>query len=262
MAIAADGRYAGSISSGCLERAIVDEARERLRTGNGCIVRYGEGSKYLDIVLPCGSGVDILYSVHIQPDALERSLSAAERRECFALELMESGAECCSSEAKEGWNGKSQVRKYQPALQITVAGIGVELILFTRLATIAGYRICALSPDAETLEHCSGQTAMLSSSNQLPELILDPWTAFVSLFHDREWELALLKKVIESDAFYVGAVGSMKTSEARLAALREQGVDDGCLAKLRGPIGLIPATRNPSALTVSVLAEVVAAWKQ
>jgi len=66
---------------------------------------------------------------------------------------------------------------------------------------------------------------------------------------------------LASPAFYIGAVGSRRTHAARLDALREQGVDEEALGRIAGPIGLIPATRDPSALAVSVLAGVLAEWR-
>ncbi len=257
MAVTSDGRFIGSISSGCLERAIVEEAQAALKRGNGSTVRYGAGSRYLDITLPCGSGMDIMYSTGIPILVLEEALLAVQSRQPFALSISENDVKFQDTDVHDD---DVLIRPYQPPLQIAVAGVGVELILFTRMAIAAGYCIYALSPDEKTLEQCSGKTVLLKSTALVPDLGFDQWTAFVSLFHDREWELALLQEALKSSSFYLGAVGSKKTSAERLFACRNAGIDDAALAKLKGPIGLVPATRDPSALAVSVLAEIVAAW--
>lgn len=54
MAIAEDGSAAGYISGGCLEGALISEAQDAMAEHKNRLVRYGKGSKYFDIVLPCG----------------------------------------------------------------------------------------------------------------------------------------------------------------------------------------------------------------
>ena len=63
MAVAADGSFVGSLSGGCIENAVVAEALGALKLRTARTVRFGEGSPYLDIRLPCGGGLDI----HFQP---------------------------------------------------------------------------------------------------------------------------------------------------------------------------------------------------
>ena len=71
MAVRADGSWVGYISGGCLESAVAQEALKALETGAADVVRYGKGSKYFDIVLPCGSGVDL----HFDPAPDARALA-------------------------------------------------------------------------------------------------------------------------------------------------------------------------------------------
>lgn len=260
MAVAEDGRFAGSISSGCLERAIVDEARAAMKRGEGGLVRYGKGSPFLDVVLPCGSGVDLLFTVNPSAETLSETCKALAERRPIALELDRNGIDL-SQAARSARRGETFARVYKPPLRIVAAGLGAELIVLSRIARAAGYGFCAISPDQKILALCGAdETYCLQSSSTLPEIPADPWTAFVFLFHDREWELALAPAALASSAFYIGAVGSQRTHAARLAAMREAGLDEKALARIEGPIGLIPATRDPSALAVSVLAGVLAAW--
>ena len=63
MAVSEDGSFAGSLSGGCIENAVVAEACAALTQRQPRIVRFGAGSPYLDIRLPCGGGLDI----HFQP---------------------------------------------------------------------------------------------------------------------------------------------------------------------------------------------------
>lgn len=59
MAVTAEGQSVGYLSGGCLEAAVIEEAKISLREGENRLVRYGKGSRYFDVRLPCGSGFDI-----------------------------------------------------------------------------------------------------------------------------------------------------------------------------------------------------------
>ena len=260
MVVSEDGRFAGSISSGCLERAIIEKAREMLLQGRGGFVRYGKDSPFRDLVLPCGSGVDLLFTVNPSARALRSAYDALKKRHSTALAFHPDGARISES-GKTELRGETLVRRYTPALRILAAGMGAELTLLSRISAGAGYSVCAVSPDARTLEDSATQQKIrLQSVSSLPPLDIDPWTAVVLLFHDREWDVSILPAALAAPAFYIGAVGSRKTHAARLEALRMVGVSEEALQRLQGPIGLIPATRNPSALAVSVLADILAAW--
>lgn len=260
MAVAADGRFTGSISSGCLERAIIDEARQAMTRGAGDVVRYGKGSKFLDVQLPCGSGVDILYTVNPDVEMLTKGERTLRARQAFAIDFGPRGLRVAEA-TPTGWIDGYFRRAYSPALKICAAGVGAELIVLSRLVSASGYQMCAVSPEADTLAHCVAEEKV-QLTGAMPALSIDPWTAFVLLFHDREWEVALAPDVLESQAFFIGAVGSRRTHAARIETLRQKGVDEAKLARIEGPIGLIPATRDPSALAISVLAGVVAAQPQ
>ena len=58
MAVSESGEWAGYISGGCLEAAIALEAQAAIKAGKPRLLRYGKGSPYFDIQLPCGSGLD------------------------------------------------------------------------------------------------------------------------------------------------------------------------------------------------------------
>jgi xanthine dehydrogenase accessory factor len=67
----------------------------------------------------------------------------------------------------------------------------------------------------------------------------------------------LLTTALRSPAGYVGAMGSRRTHDERLAALRQQGLDELALARLRSPIGLDIGGRTPEETAISIVAEIV-----
>jgi len=77
------------------------------------------------------------------------------------------------------------------------------------------------------------------------------------MFHDHDWEVALLSQALSSEAFYIGAMGSERTHKLRCEALGEAGVSAENIARIKGPIGLIPSMRDANLLALSALAEIV-----
>lgn len=263
MAVAADGRRIGSFSGGCIEDAVAAEALETLAEGWGHVVRYGTGSPYIDIRLPCGGGIDLLFTPRPKADAVAGALALLDQRKPASLRLDCDGCALVDGEAPTGWNGQSLTLAYQPELRIVALGQGDDLVAFARLAQGFGTAIVPLTPDGTT-QGMLAETGMtpvhLHSRNSLPDIATDPWTAIVFLFHGRDWEEFLLPRALALPAFYHGAIGSRRSHAARLAALRAAGVPESRIDSLRGHIGLIPATRDPATLAISILAEIVAEY--
>ncbi len=260
MAVAANGEFAGSITSGCLERAIVATAQDMIVKQEGGVVRFGKDSNFRDIVLPCGSGVDLLFSVNPPLESLKAASDAQQKRRPVTFEFCANDMR--SSDERATFRQGDRFNKlFTPPLQIVAAGLGAELSVLSRLAVAAGHTFCAASPDLATLNACGATRSIrLQSVSSAPAFDIDEWTAVVLLFHDREWDVSLLPALLTSPAFFIGAVGSPRTQNARLDALKANGVEETALNRLKGPIGLIPATRDPSTLAVSVLAEILNAW--
>ena len=91
----------------------------------------------------------------------------------------------------------------------------------------------------------------------LAETRVDERTAIAVLTHDPKFDVPLLEVALRSPAGYVGAMGSRRTHEDRLARLREVGLTDEQLARLRSPIGLDLGARTPEETAISIAAEIV-----
>jgi xanthine dehydrogenase accessory factor len=87
---------------------------------------------------------------------------------------------------------------------------------------------------------------------------VDSRTVIAVLTHDPKFDVPLLEVALRTDAAYIGAMGSRRTHEDRLARLREEGVDEDALARLASPIGLDIGARTPEETAVSIAAEIVA----
>ena len=95
----------------------------------------------------------------------------------------------------------------------------------------------------------------------IPKIGLDPFTALAVLAHDPKIDDGPLIAALKAGCFYIGALGSRKTHGRRLERLRQAGVDETVLARIRAPIGLPIGAQSPAEIAVAILAEIVAALR-
>ena len=256
-----DGESVGSLSSGCVEAAIVSQALELLGNPRPLVVRYGQGSPYIDIRLPCGGGMDVLFLPHPAPGLFQSILDRLHRRQPATVALgLTGGSRLLDQPAASGVARDSLVITHVPPMRIVCLGNGAEMLAFMDIAAAFGAIIEVLSPSLEIVAAAVARGhrgARLLSPSSLVPVEGDPWTAFLFLFHDHDWEPPLLARVLPLESFWVGAMGSPRTQKDRLAALSEMGVAEHLRQRVRGPIGLIPSSRAPATLALSALAEIV-----
>lgn len=266
LAVSEDGRFAGSISGGCVEAAVVAEALDALATGSPREVRFGAGSPYLDIRLPCGGGVDLMFSPLDEMGFGARALTLLDDRMPIRISLPFGGS--ATVERAEG--GFSVERRadgvavtHIPPLRLALIGHGATVDTLGLLAHASAADVAVLSPDADQIAraHAWGSSAeMLRTPTAAPHFRSDAWTAIAFLFHDHDWEPALIARMLGEDSFFIGAMGSRKTHADRTEALRARGVGQDAIDRIVAPIGLIPSMRDPETLAVSILAQVTAAY--
>jgi xanthine dehydrogenase accessory factor len=262
MAIASDGTTAGSLSSGCIEADMVCQAMLALANNQPMKLRYGKGSQFIDLRLPCGGAVEILLLPRPDRDKLRSALQAIERRIPQHLEIDQNDGDIIVCTATSGVSSNHRIcLSLNPKLAFRIFGNGVEVDHFASLVGSLGYDVSVFSPDAHAISchRAAGRSAVLLKLRDcLPDIDIDQWTAIVLFFHDHDWEPAILQQVLTSDAFYIGAQGSHMARQERDQTLRDMGVADHRINQITGPIGLIPSTRDPRSLAVSVLAEILA----
>jgi len=260
MAVLADGRYAGYVSGGCVEAAVAAEALGVLTSGRDATLRFGAGSPFFDVRLPCGGGIDLLVSVHPEPVLVRGVLGRLAGRAAFSLELAPDLLRLAEdAPPASGWDGGVFRRAFLPRTRLIVVGRGPEFTALLRCGQAAGLVVEGFTPDEQSLCQAGAlgiPATRLASLRDAPALGADAWTAVVFAFHDHEWELALLGPALASPAFYLGALGSRKTQAARCARLASEGYRAAEIARLRGPMGLFGPTRDARMLSLSVLAEI------
>ncbi len=269
MAVDEAGNFVGSLSGGCIEAAVVAEAKATIASNAVRNVRYGAGSPFIDIRLPCGGSVDLLMtpvSGALWPRTLADTL--AERRPA-SLRLPKKNAAVSLAQgvalSGAGWNGDMFEVNHIPKMRLQIIGHGASVMALAELALALPADLLLLSPDSAIIADAASRNIsahLLKDARGDAALMGDPWTATIFLFHDHDWEAELLKAVLARPSFYIGAMGSLKTHAERLDRLRLDGVSEATLARLTAPIGLFHSSRDPSTLALSTLAQVVQAFHQ
>ncbi|MBV0893495.1 XdhC family protein [Paracoccus sp. Z118] len=259
-AIATDGRFAGAITSGCIEADLILRAADVRRTGRPCRVRYGDGSPFFDLRLPCGGAIELeLFQLRDKEPLAALDLARGERQS-LALHVARDGALSCQPYRRTGPTPAGFAIGFQPDIRFLVFGAGPEALVFAGLVRDLGYDHMLVTHDDACLDAalaagCQGQG--LARLGDIADLRPDHRTAAVLFYHDHDYEPEILRRLLRSEAFYIGAQGSRATQRARLERLHEFGVSDADTARIQGPIGILPSARDARTLAISALAEIV-----
>ncbi|TBB80784.1 XdhC family protein [Rhizobium ruizarguesonis] len=245
MAVAADGRFCGYVSGGCVEAAVASEALLAMAQGRDRTVKFGDGSPFFDIVLPCGGGISV--AIHVLKDvgALRHVLDRLERRQAAGLAYSpgQQALKPVDPLPRAQWLEQDFVAVYRPRTRVVLSGQTIEAQAVARLAEASGYDVIAVAP--------GGDRPVVD--------IIDPFTAVVLLHHELDAEAAILEIALASPGFYIGALGSTRTHRRRVERLRAMAFRRDDIARIKAPIGMFGPTRDATSLALSVLADVAAA---
>jgi xanthine dehydrogenase accessory factor len=240
VAVSMDGRYCGYVSGGCVEAAVASEA---IAEGRDRMIKYGDGSPYFDIVLPCGGGVTIAIHVMRGLGQINDVLDNLDSRRVAALQYSPRRQQAVGTEppARSGWYGEDFVTVYRPRTRIVISGELLEAEAVAAVARASGYEVI-----------------MKNGSRRDLSRAIDEFTAVVMLHHDLDAEEQILDAAMRSAAFYVGALGSTRTHKRRQDRLRDLGWSQSQIDRIKAPVGIFGPTRDARSLALSVLADVAA----
>lgn len=298
-----DGRWAGSISGGCLEGDALRKARQVMREQKSLTVTYDtreESNQNLGIGLGCDGVIDVL----IQPveQVMPVVEKAVEANRPLALAtifdgpsageflLLDGAGETLSSSgqllqrlaqadlmtlflsrksyAKMFEEGIHQYPVFleliQPAPHLILFGGGFDARPVSQLAKSLGWQVDVTDeciahiapvffPEADRLALCQREFVDRDFS-------ITGYTACVLMSHNYEYDRDVLRKIIFSDAPYIGLLGPRKRFDKMLAEFRQQGLTltTEQLHRIHSPIGLDIGAEAPDEIAVSIIAEIQA----
>ncbi|QTG16969.1 XdhC family protein (plasmid) [Agrobacterium tumefaciens] len=261
MSVSHLGERVGYVSGGCLDADVATHCLEAMSDGKVRKLRYGAGSPFLDLPLPCGGAIELLIVPNADLQVMRRCHALLTARSPVRLGFMTSGDMMIDPQITADY-----VFSYRPKLRLRIAGRGGDAIALNRLARASGLPTLLQMPEQDFQYAAPGDDLSgilpMQVPSALPVVNDDPWTAVILSVHDPDWEDPLLRQALGGPAFFVGAVGSRRTHARRCDRLRALGVDEEKIVRIHSPVGLIGSMRDASFLAVSILAEVIDCWKQ
>jgi xanthine dehydrogenase accessory factor len=266
MLATASGRMAGSVSNGCIEGAVFEEAQKVLKSGTPKYLEYGVADDVaFEVGLACGGHIEILVQP-VNQDHLrllelleeERPAELRTRLSDGATELLEEAPDYDQPQLEEGWFKEPFQR---PSHLVIVGAIHIAMPLH-RLGKLMGYRVTVVDARGQfaTRERFpeADEIVVAWPDEALSKLEFDRSTAVVVLTHDPKFDLPALRSLLPSRAGYIGAIGSRKTNQNRFDALLREGFTQEQIGRVHGPIGLDLGARGAEETALGIMAEITA----
>lgn len=269
----------GSIAGGCVEGEVVATAELVLDDGVARIVEYGVSDETaFSVGLTCGGQLRI----HVAP--LDAELEALLR---LAASGLATGRATVIAGDPAGFESRLDA---ELAARIALGDSGLTTIdcngepveVFFEVATVQprlvilgamefstalaaagallGYRVTVCDPRplfTTQARFPSAEVVVAWPPVWLAGTDVDERTAICVLAHDDRFDAEVIALALSLPVAYVGAMGSRTTHERRLASLRDRGVPEQQIARLRSPIGLDLGASSPAETAVSILAEII-----
>ena len=275
LAVSERGEVAGSVTGGCVEPAVYEEALDVLRGEQPRLCTYGiADEEAFEVGLACGGTVRIFVEL-LDPSVLEPLRAAIDGERPVTLVSTVRGAEPGRMRLVEGADGEPRlveahgelrfVSPFLPRPRMLVLGAVDHAGAVARIGRFLGYRVTVCDARARfaTAERFPDVDELVVDwpDGFLRSTPRDRWAAIVVLTHDPKFDVPALIEALRTDASYIGAMGSRRTTERRAERLREAGVSEEELARLHAPIGLPIGARSPEEVAVSIAAELVQATR-
>ena len=265
MAIAADGRFAGSVSGGCVEGEVITEAVELFDGGPPRTLSFGvEDESAWRVGLPCGGKIRVFVE-RLDGDAGRDYVAAltaarASREALLVRTRLSDGvrqivrrdaAAIDSDHARRFLSGVSNVEATAdgdvfvharlPPPRVVIIGATHIAQVLAELVRLSGFAPIVVDPRTAfaAAARFPGVTLITDwPQDALPKLKLDPYTAVAALAHVGHIDDEALKLACRAECFYIGALGSRKNHASRVerlataggGAIRMRAGDDGLRA--------------------------------
>jgi xanthine dehydrogenase accessory factor len=250
LAVSEQGELAGSVSGGCVESEVFEEAQAVLAGGEPKLLAYGISDEQAwSVGLPCGGEIDVF----VEEVALADLAGIAER--------IERGERFMRTTVIDD-EGGTFVEDYGPPPRLLIFGAVDTAEALSAAAKQLGWQTIVADARAKfaTAERIPSADELLVEwpDDALARVQPDEDTAVVVLTHEDRFDIPALKGSLETDAFYVGALGARRNQERRRERLLEAGVAGEDIDRIAGPAGLDIGADTTAEVALSILAEILA----
>jgi len=262
----ADGSQIGSVSGGCVEEDLIEQLLAGAFHGPAVhFTEYGVSAEDNEKWgLPCGGRLELAIQQLDDKDTdwvtgarhamLERH-TVLRRVDCISGESLLSATDRFTSLEK---NEQCLSHCFGPRQRLLLVGAGQLAANLSTLALAMDYEVILTDSREWALDQWQGPD--IEKILGLPDDVVrehgsDELCAVITLSHDPRVDDMALMEALESAAWYVGALGSVRTTEKRLARLLKLGVEENALARLHAPVGLSIGSKTTMEIAVSVMAQ-------
>jgi xanthine dehydrogenase accessory factor len=269
VAVRSDGLIAGSVSGGCIEDDLIEKVRQGALAlaDHAEVVRYGVGAEEAKrFGLPCGGTMELVLEPVTAKSRIPELLAllAAGKRVRRELDLK-------TAEVRLGPPADNDAlvltdtllaSTHGPRWRLLLIGAGQLTQYLARMAQALDYAVVICDPREEYPDEpdlVGVERVRTMPDDTVVAFKPDGHTAIIALTHDPKLDDLALMEALNTEAFYVGAIGSRVNQAKRKERLKEHfGVSDEQLARLHGPVGLAIGARTPPEIAISVLADMTA----
>lgn len=259
----------GSLSGGCVE----DDLLEKLRSGalniqRPQILEYGVTAEQNErLGLPCGGRLQVLVERWLPtPDMcaeLQRLSTLLAQRRIAQRELDVHSGNWRIDERAEfmplQYSADALVQCYGPQFQLLLIGAGEIARCLAAMAQMLDYRVLVCDPRADLIAQWTLPGVELLQC--MPDDAVreycgnDARSIVITLTHDPRIDDMALMEALQHDLFYIGALGSERTSHKRRERLLQLDISPEQLARLHAPVGLSIGSKRPPEIAIAILAE-------
>ncbi|WP_455382720.1 XdhC family protein [Salinispira pacifica] len=296
LVVSSEGRVSGSISGGCVESALIDEAAAVMQSGRMKLLHFDTSDEEAwEVGLPCGGSIDVMVEsvdldiLHFVTERIRRNERVVRitliqgKPEQVGLSAAYDSAGQAAGSLPDAVDAAARKLAYDqlesgrvsldaatelfvhvispaPTL-VTIGGVHTAVAL-AEMARALGYKTAVVDPRLTfATDERFPAVDILSRrwpQQALEEIGLTRDTAVVVLTHDPKIDDPALVAALRSDSFYVGALGSDRTQRARRERLAREGLTEEQLNRIRGPVGLDIGAGTPEEIALAILSEIVA----
>ena len=266
VAFRADGSQVGSVSGGCVEEDLI----ARLLAGefNGpqvYLTNYGVSAEDNEKWgLPCGGRLELAIQQLGTKDldwVTEAHHAMSTRQTLRRRVSLESGETRISPSeqfAPLEKNDDTLTHCFGPRHRLLLVGAGQLAAHLSTLALAMDYEVLLADSREWALEQWQGpevEKILGLPDDVVREHAADEHCAVITLSHDPRVDDMALMEALDSACWYVGALGSVRTTEKRIQRLSQLGLSDDALAKLHAPVGLSIGSKTTMEIAVSIMAQ-------
>ncbi len=297
MLITADQQVYGSVSGGCVEGDVIKQSRAVLATGEARVLRYGiSNDQAWTVGLSCGGAIKVFLQPFLGqqsapgPEIWQRlQAHMDEDRSCLLVSSLQSRPQHALLSVTDATIGSMDRSIEREALahlplgkstlleqgdpayflhafpkknHLIIVGAAHMSVDLVTLAQQQGFQVTVIDPRGiftDSLKAlCRPQDLIRAWPEQvLLDLPLDGSTYAVMLTHDPKIDDQALHILLPRKVKYIGALGSRKTHQKRVARLQEAGVAQELIDRIHAPVGLDIDAQSPAEIALSIMAEMV-----